>query len=565
MIAGGKSVRTFANLPGAEPAATDDRLRGLAPEARSALLEASQRISRGELGAAEQLLRGILATSPDHSETLRMLAVAYQRGGHTAEAIGVVRHAQRSNPSDALLMNTLGSLLQNAGDIAGAGTAFRRACELDPNLASAWMNLGTNLQIRSDMRQAESAFARAVEIQPASIAARIAHALALNALGRTDESIAGFRAAIATNPRAVLAWAGLAEIKTVALSTDDIAVLERLVVDHALNEEERAIAGFALGRGLEDQQRYPDAFAAFANANAAMRSLMPWDAAAHSAYIDSIAAAFETPPALAGDAARGSDVVFVISLPRAGSTLVEQVLGAHPDVEGAGEINDLALILQEESARRGERYPAWIGKANAEDWQRLGAQYLERTARWRSSRRVHVDKAVFNWPFVGAIVAMLPGARIVNVRRDAVETGWSCFKQRFVRGAADVLVRARRHRRALDRLRPADVLLARALSAAHLRSVVRGARRVARGRDPASARFLRPFVRGELPEIAQERPRRAHGERGAGAPTDACRHRAFGKLRHAARSTAPRARSVEPVQSVHANAGLQRPTTGRAA
>jgi len=92
------------------------------------------------------------------------------------------------------------------------------------------------------------------------------------------------------------------------------------------------------------------------------------------------------------------------------------------------------LIVQEESARRGEPYPAWIGKATPHDWQRLGAQYLERTARWRASRRVHVDKAVFNWPFVGALAAMLPGARIVNVRRDPVETGWSCFKQSFARG-----------------------------------------------------------------------------------------------------------------------------------
>src|SRR3954469_8648012 len=143
MIGTGKSARTFANLPGAAAAATD-RLGGLPPEARAALTDASERISRGELGAAEQQLRGILATHPDHSETLRMLAVAYQLGGHTAEAIGVVRHAQRSNPSDARLMNTLGSLLQSAGDSAGANAAFRRACELDPNLASAWMNLGTN-------------------------------------------------------------------------------------------------------------------------------------------------------------------------------------------------------------------------------------------------------------------------------------------------------------------------------------------------------------------------------------------------------------------------------------
>lgn len=434
MIAGGKPTRTFANLPDAAHAQAGDRLSGLSADERAAIVEASQRISRGELGVAEQMLRGILAAHPDHTETLRMLAVAYQIGGHTGEAIGVVRYAQRSNPSDALLMNTLGSLLQSAGDIAGGGAAFRRACELDPNLASAWTNLGTNLSMQFDVRQAESAFARAVEVQPTDVAARILHANALNALGRTDESIAEFRAAIATNPRSAHAWAGLAEIKTVALTAADVAALERLLADPALGEEERAVAGFALGRGLEGQQRYPDAFAAFARANAAMRSLMPWDSTAHSAYVASIAAAFETSPAIAGDATRGSDVVFVISLPRAGSTLVEQILGAHPDVEGAGELNELAVIVQEESSRRGEPYPDWIGKATPDDFERLGAQYLERTARWRTTRRVHVDKAVFNFAFVGAIAAMLPGARIVNVRRDPLETGWSCFKQSFARG-----------------------------------------------------------------------------------------------------------------------------------
>src|SRR5690242_10249703 len=115
MIASGKPQRTFANLPAAETAAAD-RLAGLSREERAALNEASRRLSGGELGAAEQLLRRILAAHPDHTETLRMLAVTYHVGGHTAEAIGVVRHAQRTNPSDALLMNTLGSLLQSKGD-----------------------------------------------------------------------------------------------------------------------------------------------------------------------------------------------------------------------------------------------------------------------------------------------------------------------------------------------------------------------------------------------------------------------------------------------------------------
>ena len=423
----------FANATDSD-APTDDRLQGLSAAERAALNEASQHILRGDGESAENALRGVLAAHPEHPETLRLYAVVCQLRGRGAEALAAIRHAIRQRPLDPLLMNTLGSLLRGAGDLAGAEAAFRRACELNPDLASAWLNLGTNLQMQADTRQAQSAFARAVACQPGYVMAHVANGNALQALGRIDEAVAQFRAALASDPRAVLAWAGLAEIKTVPFAPDDLAALQRLTQDPALNDEERAIAGFALGRGLEDAENYAEAFAAFEAANAAMRRLMPWDAAAHSQRIDEIAAAFATPPTPAHDAALGRDVIFVVTLPRAGSTLAEQILGAHPDVEGAGELNDLPFTLQEESQRRGEAFPAWVPKATADDWQRLGTRYLERTARWRGAHRVHVDKAVFNWPLVGAIAAMLPGAHIVNCRRDPLETAWSCFKQRFARG-----------------------------------------------------------------------------------------------------------------------------------
>ena len=257
-----------------------------------------------------------------------------------------------------------------------------------------------------------------------------------NALGRTDEAIAQFRAAIAADPRAVLAWAGLAEIKTVALGDDDVAALEQLSRRSGArrrSSERSPVSRSAAGSRIASDMR--EAFAAFDSANATMRRLMPWDAGAHSRCIDAIASRVRDADrhvrAMQRSAARS---IFVVSLPRAGSTLAEQILAAHPDVEGAGEINDLALIVQEESRARGEPFPEWVGKATPDDWTRLGKLYLERTQRWRGAHRMHVDKAVFNWPLVGAIAAMLPGAHIVNCRRDALETGWSCFKQRFVRG-----------------------------------------------------------------------------------------------------------------------------------
>ncbi|MGH8172539.1 MAG: sulfotransferase [Rhodanobacteraceae bacterium] len=426
---------TPSRTSAAEAAAmVEERLQGLTPEQRAQLRQAGQHLERGELERAEHSLRAILSANPDHAETLRLYAVASQLRGRTIEAAGAVRHALKQRPADPLLLNTLGTILRETGDVEGAVAAFRRACELNPNLASAWFNLGMALQSRAETAQAQAAFARASLIQPDYVMARVANGNALTALGRIEESIAEFRAAIAQDPRTARAWAALAEIKTIPLGVEDIAALERLHADKALGPEDHALVGFALARGLEDSQRYDDAFTVLSDANATMRRLWPWDAAAHSQVIASIVDAFATPPAPAPDATLGSEVIFIVSLPRAGSTLAEQILAAHPEVEGAGEINDLALILQDESRRRDEEFPNWITKASPADWERLGREYLERTQRWRTTRRVHVDKALFNWPFVGAAMAMLPGARIVNCRRDPMETCWSCFKQRFSRG-----------------------------------------------------------------------------------------------------------------------------------
>ena len=124
-------------------------------------------------------------------------------------------------------------------------------------------------------------------------------------------------------------------------------------------------------------------------------------------------------------------MIFIVGLPRSGTTLIEQILAAHPSVEGANELPDLAVVIEQESRRRRVPFPQWVVQASAADWQRLGRDYLERTRRWRIDKPLHSDKMPENWPYTAAIRVMLPGARIIDSRRDPVETGWSCFKQLF--------------------------------------------------------------------------------------------------------------------------------------
>lgn len=124
----------------------------------------------------------------------------------------------------------------------------------------------------------------------------------------------------------------------------------------------------------------------------------------------------------------------MISMPRSGSTLVEQILSAHPQIEGGGELPDLDAVLAAESNRRRRAFPDWVSDASPADWRRLGEDYLARTARWRTHAPHFTDKALDNWPLVGAAAAMLPGARFILCRRDPLETCLGCFRQLFAFG-----------------------------------------------------------------------------------------------------------------------------------
>jgi tetratricopeptide (TPR) repeat protein len=337
-------------------------------------------------------------------------------------------------PDDPLLLNNLGSAMSARGDTAGAIAAFRRASELAPALAAAWYNLGKTLKLRGDSAGAHDALERALAIEPFHVAARVVYGDNLKALGRIDDAAAAYRAALGENASAAHAWWGLANLKTVRFEAADADALAKAFRDD--RTADRPALGFALAKALEDQDRFPEALGVLHEANALRRRQQPWDAAAFSREVDAIEAAFATPRASAGEAACRREAIFIVSMPRSGSTLVEQILASHPDVEGAGEIEDLAAVVFEESARTNRAWPAWARDASAADWHRLGERYLERTARVRTGRARVTDKSLSNWLRVGAAAAMLPGARFVHCRRDPVETALACYRQWFNRGQA---------------------------------------------------------------------------------------------------------------------------------
>ena len=409
------------------------RLAGLAPAAQQRVGAAMQALQQQRGADAEALLRAVLAQAPRHAEALRLLAIALRLQGRNAEALDCARHAAAQRPDDALIQNGLATALDASGDAAAAIAAFRRACELAPHAAELWANLGKTLGDRGHFEEALPVLERALALGEHRTT-RLRLAYALRVLGRTDAAAAEYRRLLARDAADGAAWLGLASLKTRAFTPQDVGAMRSALASARLSDDDRISTGFALAKAEEDQGDYAAAFATLATANALTRRIRPWNAREFSAHVDAVLAAFATPPAGAPNG-QGDEVVFIVSMPRAGSSLTEQILASHPRIEGAGELDDLTAVITLESQRRGVAFPQWVAAATAQDWQRLGAEYLERTRRWRKAGMRFTDKLPGNWSRAGAALAMLPGARVIDCRRDAVESCLSCYRQLFSEGA----------------------------------------------------------------------------------------------------------------------------------
>ena len=367
-------------------------LRGLPPRTAAMLAEAARLIDRQDYDGAERALTGALVLAAAHPETQRLHGLIQHRRRRHAQAEEIYRNALAAHPQDATLISQLGDLKADMGDVAGALELLRRAVALAPEDAAAWLRLGIVLDRHGHHEEALAVGKKTIALAPDHRLGRLVIARNLNALGHIEEAAAEYRRLIALGgDRAYQAWFSLVDLKTIRLDAKEIAALERLAVDPKIGDNARGPLNFALGKVCEDAGRHADAFAAFSRANASVRRGIQWNAASFSREIDETMRIFSGPIARS-PLDQGSEVIFVLGMPRSSTTLIEQILAAHPEVEGASELPDLPAVISEESIRRGVPFPQWTAQATPADWERLGRDYLARTARWRAVRPRFTDK-----------------------------------------------------------------------------------------------------------------------------------------------------------------------------
>lgn len=411
------------------------RLR-LLPQALAAQLQlASDALAAGDLQAAQAALGNALAHAPGQPDVLRLYGLLLARIGNLRAAFANFEAVLRAAPDDAMGYWQYAQIREESGDVASALRLREWAVQRLPESPLALADLGEHLARHRHSEQAVEYLERATRLAPDYAPAQLKLGDALVSCGRIEQGAAAMRKAIAMEPAFAAAWLDLVDIKTVPITDDEVSTLQGLLRRRDIDGRERTAIQFALAKVHEDRGLYREAHELFVEANARRkREVERWDAERFLALGERAEEVFAAEHATAEEPRLGQQVIFIVGMPRSGSTLVEQVLASHPDVQGMGELGELAQVLAEESTRRQRRYPEWVPQANAGDWQRLGQRYLDLVGRFRDGHARFTDKLPNNWQALGAILAMLPEARVVICRRDPLETCWSCFKQFFTLG-----------------------------------------------------------------------------------------------------------------------------------
>ncbi len=387
-----------------------------------------------DLPRAEVLLRSHLANAPDDPEALRLLAVVAAAAGHAAESERLLRNAITLHPQSAAAHADLSSLLCRAGRADEALALLDQAAFRHP--AEFWP-LSIKTGVLAAERRDEEAMPfheELVKRAPDATVVWMNYGHALAALGQADEAVVAYRKALALDPANGAAWWGLASLRTTPLRDADIRTMERALPDVG-DPFQEVLIRFALGKAFADQERFEPSFEQYRKANALRGKLVPYDPRTVRALVSShervLSASFFAERSGCGHPA--DDPVFIVGMPRSGSTLVEQILASHPLVEGCGELFELQQIADALTGN-GTALPDVLAKLGPDELEALGRRYLDATRRHRRRGTPRfTDKMPANWRYVALIRLILPNAGIVDVRRDPLPCCFSAFTTCFNR------------------------------------------------------------------------------------------------------------------------------------
>jgi tetratricopeptide (TPR) repeat protein len=404
------------------------------------LIEAAIAINEDRLHEAEPILRAHLKQDPLDVAAIRLMAQLAARIGRYRDSETLLRRALELAPGFIVARSNLAGILYRQNRFEEAVATLNAVLAVDSDDVISRNLKAAALGRIGDYDEALALYEELTRRFPDHAKLWMSYGHMLKTVGRQEDGIAAYRRALDIQPKLGEVWWSLANLKTVQFDNADLAAMQAALTAQALPDEDRFHLDFALGKAFDDARQPERAFGHYAAANRLRREALDYDPQIITDHVDKMITRF-TPDFLAQRVGQGHaapDAIFILGMPRAGSTLIEQILSSHSAIEGTMELPDLPAIAMREGRDNG---PAgWVdalADMPSERLAELGAEFLDRTRIQRKTDKAFfIDKLPNNWIYTGLIHLILPNAKIIDARRHPLDCCFSNFRQHFAKGQA---------------------------------------------------------------------------------------------------------------------------------
>jgi len=394
----------------------------------------------GRYEEAEAELLSALKNNAENIDAMRFLAMVYHdQNKKLLDAEALLRRAISIAPDFHQALANLGRVLVDNNKFQEAIEIYERLVGLKPNDDDAWAGYGRALAQAGRVREAEEVYRKSLAIEPQAPGIHMARAHMLKTLGDQPGALEAYRKSIQYNPALGESYWSMANLKVFQFADDEVRAMERQLASDDLQEEPRIHFLFALGKAYEDRQDYRQAWQHYHEGNQLKRSNVIYDPVENEQHLRRIRDVYSKELLQANEGAghAAPDPIFIVGLPRTGSTLVEQILASHSQVEGTAELPNLGAIANGTGKYRpdGLAYPDTLATLTQRDFASYGREYLRQVARHRVlGTPFFIDKMPNNFIHVGWIKLILPNAKIINTRRHPMDSLLGVYKQLFAKG-----------------------------------------------------------------------------------------------------------------------------------
>ena len=384
---------------------------------------------------AEDAFKKVLIEDENNIDALRFMGILAFKSGNHDIAEAMLTKALKLDPTYTLVWANLAQVFSVTAQLDKAKKSFKNILNMEPKNGLIWAEYGTVLTKLANYKEGRDAYLKALEFKPDSPRVHLSLGHVYKTMGEIDNSVNSYKNTIIQNNHSGEAYWSLANLKTYSFSENEINKMEETLKED-MSDIERSQMHFALGKAYEVKKDFDDSFKNYYEGNKVKKGLIKYSSDDTTENTKRILNFFnqENIQNLSKSSSNNKDPIFVLGMPRSGSTLVDQIISSHSKVDGTQELPNIIKIAAELNNDSQNTYPEVLKELDNTKLSDLGKNYITETAWARENAPFFVDKMPNNFIHIGLIKTILPNAKIIDTRRDPMDTCFSCFKQFFARG-----------------------------------------------------------------------------------------------------------------------------------